>query len=87
MKEVRAGLTQGKDPEAGADTETMEGSAYWLASHGLLTLFSYTTQDHHPRDSTIHNGLRPPHQLLRKCPRGLPADRSYGSIFSVEAPS
>jgi hypothetical protein len=46
--------------EAGADTEVLEGAAYWLAPHGLLSLFSYGIQDHQPRDGTTHNGLGPP---------------------------
>jgi hypothetical protein len=29
---------------------------YWLASPGLLSLFSYRTQDYQPRDGTTHNG-------------------------------
>jgi len=35
-------------------------AAYWLASPGLLSLLSYRTQDHQPRDGTTHNGLGPP---------------------------
>ena len=31
--------------------------AYWLASHGLLSLFSYTPQDHLTRGDTTHSGL------------------------------
>jgi hypothetical protein len=27
---------------------------HWLASHGLLSLFSYRTQDHQPRHGTTH---------------------------------
>jgi len=33
---------------------------HWLASPGLLSLLSYRTQDHQPRDVTTHNGLGPP---------------------------
>jgi hypothetical protein len=33
--------------------------SYWLASPGLLSLLSYRTQDHQPRDSTTHNGPSP----------------------------
>ena len=33
-----------------------KGAAYWLAPHGLLSLLSYRTQDHQPRDGTTHNG-------------------------------
>ena len=55
--------------EAGADAEAMEGAAYWVASHCLLSLLSYRTQnhqpkdgttDHQPRDGTTYNGLGPP---------------------------
>jgi hypothetical protein len=28
---------------------------YWLASPGLLSLLSYRTQDHQPRDGTTHS--------------------------------
>ena len=41
------------------DAEAMEGAAYWLAPHGLLSLLSYRTQDHQPKDGTTHNGLGP----------------------------
>lgn len=35
--------------------EAMEGdAAYWLASHGFLSLLSYSTQDHQPRDGTMY---------------------------------
>jgi hypothetical protein len=37
---VRAG-TQGRNLEAGTEAEDMEGAAYWLASHGLLSLVLY----------------------------------------------
>jgi hypothetical protein len=39
---------------------TWRGAIYWLASPGLLSLLFYRTQDHPPRDGTIHNGLGPP---------------------------
>ena len=41
-KEVRTG-TQACQ-EAGADAEAMEGAAYWVASHCLLSLLSYRTK-------------------------------------------
>jgi hypothetical protein len=34
-------LTQGRNLEAGADVEAMEGAAYWAPSTGLLSLLSY----------------------------------------------
>ena len=36
-------LTQGRNLEAGADAEAMEGAAYWLAPHDLLSLLSNST--------------------------------------------
>jgi hypothetical protein len=30
-------------------------AAYWLAPHGLLSLLSYSLQDHQPRDGNIYN--------------------------------
>jgi hypothetical protein len=32
------------------------GVAYWIVSPGLLSLLSYKTQDHQPRDGTTCNG-------------------------------
>jgi len=36
---------------------------YWLPSPALLSLLSYRTQDHQPRDGTTHNGLGPPYLI------------------------
>ena len=33
----------------------LKGTAYWLASPGLLSLLSYRTQDHQPKDGTSYN--------------------------------
>jgi hypothetical protein len=41
---------------------------YWLASPGLLSLLSYRTQDHQPRDGTTHNGPSHPRSLIEKMP-------------------
>ena len=59
-KEARAGTQTGRNVDAGADAETMEGTAYLLASCGTFNLLSYRTQDHQPRDGTTHNRLGPP---------------------------
>lgn len=68
--------------EAGADAERpWKGAAYWLASLGLLSLFSYWTQDQQPRDATTHKGLGLLHwSLIEKM------HYSWG-ISSTEAPS
>ena len=70
-------FTQCRNLETGADAETMEDAAYWLASHGLLSLLSYSP------------GMAPPTRVpptldhqLRKC---LTAP-SHGGISSREAP-
>ena len=42
-------LKQGWNLKSGADAEAMESAAYWLASHGLLSLLSYRTQNHQLR--------------------------------------
>jgi len=57
-EEVRTGTHAGQ--EAGADAEAMEGCFLLLASPGSLSLLSYRTQDHQPRDGTTHHGLGPP---------------------------
>jgi hypothetical protein len=49
-KGSQVGTHTGRNLEAGADAEAMEGAAYWLASPGLLSL---------PRDGATHNGLLP----------------------------
>jgi hypothetical protein len=54
-------LKQGRNLEAGMDAEAMEGAAYWLAPHGLLSLLSY-----------LSPGLAFSSQSLRKCSLGLP---------------
>ena len=33
--------------------------SYWLASPGLLSLFSYRTQEHQPRDGTTNKESSP----------------------------
>ena len=48
-------LKEGRNLEAGADAEAMEGAAYI----GLLSLLSYRTQGHQPRDGTTHSELDP----------------------------
>ena len=49
--------SQGRNLEAEADAEAMEGAAYWIAFPGLLSLPFYRTLDHQPRDGTTYSGL------------------------------
>jgi len=60
LKEARTGTQTEQNLEAGADAETIEGAAYWLAPRGLQSLLSYRPQDFQCRDGTTHNGLGPP---------------------------
>ena len=46
---------QGRNLEEETDAEAHGGAAYWLASPDLLSLLSYRTQDHQPRDCTTHS--------------------------------
>ena len=55
LKQVRAGTWRQELMQ-----KPWRGAAYWLALHGLLSLLSYRTQDHQPRDGPTHNGLGPP---------------------------
>jgi hypothetical protein len=59
-KEAGQELKQGSNLEAEAAAEAMEGYCLLLAPHGLLSLLSHRTQDHKPRDGSIHSALGPP---------------------------
>ena len=84
-------LKQGRNLEAGsnADPRSQKSAAYWLAPSGLLSLLSYRTQDHQPRDGTTHNELGSPPSItnLEKAPTGLSTARAYGGIFLSEVSS
>lgn len=41
-------------------------TAFCLALHGLLSLFSYIIQDHLSRSSTTHSGLRSPTSIVNQ---------------------
>lgn len=53
----------------------MEDAAYWLASHGLLSLLPYISQAHQPRTGIVDSGLGPPLSVSikkmppQKCPQ------------------
>jgi hypothetical protein len=56
-------LQQCSNLEAGADAEAMESAAYWLASHGLLSLLSYRPRTTSPRMAPPTMGRALPHNL------------------------
>lgn len=49
-------LKQGKNLEAEADAEDIEGDAYRLTPKSKFSLDFYRTQDNLPRGGHIHNG-------------------------------
>ena len=57
-------------------------AAYWLVSHGLLSLLSCRTQDHQPRMAPPTVGCVLPRQLRKYLTGG-----AYEGIFSSEVPS
>ena len=58
--------SQGRNLETGADAESMEGAAYWLDPYGLLSLLSYRTWDHQPKEAPPTMSLSLPRQSVIK---------------------
>ena len=56
-KEVRTGTQKVRKQEL--MQRPWRDDPYWLASPGLLSLFSYRTQDYQPKDGTTHKGTPP----------------------------
>ena len=77
--------SQDRNLEAAADAEALQGCCLLLAHHGLLSLLSYRTHDHQPRDGTTQHRLGPPPSItnFKRCS----TTGFYGGIFSTEAPS
>jgi hypothetical protein len=50
--------TKGRNLEAGTNANKRKSTTYWLAFHGLLSLVTYKTKEHQPRNSVTHNVLR-----------------------------
>jgi hypothetical protein len=80
LKEVRAGTWRQKLMQ-----RPWRDAAYWLVSHGLLSLLSYRAQNNQPRAQGWHHlpWARPSlidHQL-----RNCFTAESHGGIFSIEA--
>lgn len=51
--------SQKRNLEIGADAQVMEGAAYWLANHCLLSLVSCRTHYYQQRNNTTFNGFGP----------------------------
>ena len=62
--------------------------AYWLASHDLLSLLSYTIQDHLSRNGPTHSGLGPPTSTInQKKKNALETCLTEALFFSIMIPS
>jgi hypothetical protein len=58
-------------------------AAHYLVPPCLLSLLSYRTQGHQPRDEATHNGPGLPSSITKvfKCLTGLPIAGYFGGIF------
>ena len=63
-REDRAGI-QGRNAEAGTETEAVRVGASWLAPHSFPRLLSYTAQNHKPRDDG-DSELGPPTSVVNQ---------------------
>lgn len=70
----------------GADTENMEGAAYWLVLLLMLSLLSYTDLVHLPRGEATPSGLGPSISIsfLDNAHQTLPTGNSDEGSSSVE---
>lgn len=55
----RNSFIQGRKLEAGPDAEIIKGATYQLPLLDLTNQLSSDTQDHQPRDGTVHSDLGP----------------------------
>lgn len=56
----------GQELEAGSDAEAMKECCFLASPHHLLTLLSYSTQDHLLGDSTGHDELNHPASIINQ---------------------
>lgn len=69
-----------KEVRVGTAGRNLKNTVYWPAPHGLISLLSYTIQDHLCRSGMAHSGLAPPHQpTINKCPSDIPTGESDNS--------
>lgn len=76
-------LNQGRNLEARVAEGPQGSAAYWLAHHGFLSLPSYRTKNHQPKDGTTQSRVLFHQSVIMKC---LIAG-FYRGVLSVEAPS
>ena len=64
-RKVRVGA-QGRNLEVRTEAEAVERCSSLACFHGLLSLLSYTTQDHQPWDGTVPGELGPPTSIINE---------------------
>jgi hypothetical protein len=65
LREVRTETKVG-NLETGTDAEAIEGCCLLACSSWLLSLLSYRTQDHQPRDGTTHSEQDLPTSIINQ---------------------
>lgn len=83
-------ITKGSQGKFWSRTGTMQRpwkSVICLFAHGLLSLFSHSTQDSLPRDGGIHSDLHPPISIMswERASRACPQANLMGGICSTES--
>ena len=87
-KETKTGGTQGKNLEAGTEAENIRKCYSLTCHHGLLSLLSYTTQDHLSRGATNHSGLDPPASTINEenHPQGCSHSNLMEAVLHLKFP-
>ena len=82
-------LTDVVHPEGKLGLKQRPWAVYWLIPYGLLSLLSYTIQDHVSRGTTTHSGLGPHTSIINqeKWPTGVSAGQFDEDDCSVETSS
>jgi hypothetical protein len=78
-------LKQGRNLEAGADAEAMEGYCLLACFWWFAQPASYSTHDYQPRNGTTYNGLSLPPSITSQ--ENVLIARSHGGFFSMSVPS
>lgn len=66
LREVKARTQTRQEPEGKSWQRLWRSAVYLLAPHGLLSLLTYSTQDHQHRDDATHDWLSPPTSITKK---------------------
>ena len=87
MKEAKAGTQPGTWRQEVKQRSYRNTTAGLLLMAGLLSLLSYTTQDHLPRGNITQGGLDYPcNSPSKKMPHKLAYGKSDGGVSSFDSP-